>query len=235
MRGRGWLSSFSIGNPAPRHGVPLAAAFRWDAGLQVHAANDRLEGTAAVTVGSLANPLWADDNSSPQISGRVAFHPVTGLVLGGSASHGAFLASSTMQAAGATGTSDQDAWGVDAEYSRGYYVIRVETIVSRWRLPRVRAPYIDRPLDAAGTSVEGRYKILPGLYAAARVDYLGFSSITGTAGPKSWDAPVTRVETGAGYSLQRNLLLKFSYQFDERPGTRVPKAHLVATEVVFWF
>ena len=37
MRGRGWLSNFSIGNLAPDRGVPLASAFRWDTGVQVHA------------------------------------------------------------------------------------------------------------------------------------------------------------------------------------------------------
>ena len=38
MRGRGWLSSFSVGNPAPDNGLPLVHAFRWDTGVQVHAA-----------------------------------------------------------------------------------------------------------------------------------------------------------------------------------------------------
>ena len=30
MRGRGWLSRFSVGNPAPDRGVPLVSAFQWD-------------------------------------------------------------------------------------------------------------------------------------------------------------------------------------------------------------
>ncbi len=237
MRGRGWLDTFSVGNVLPRRGVPLAAIGRWDTGVQVRAANDFVEGTGAVTLGTLANPLWKDDNGGPQIAGRLAFHPVAGLILGASASHGPFLATSTVRAANAgdPGPFTQDAWGADAEYSSGYYVVRMETILSRWTLPMVRAPFIDHPLDAAVISVEGRYKIVPGLYAAARVEHLGFSTITGSAGPRTWDAPVTRVETGAGYSIQRNVLLKFSYQFDKRDGGRVPKSHLVATEVVFWF
>ena len=37
MRGRGWLSSYSIGNPMPANGLPLASGFRWDTGVQVHA------------------------------------------------------------------------------------------------------------------------------------------------------------------------------------------------------
>ncbi len=74
------------------------------------------------------------------------------------------------------------------------------------------------PLRASSTSVEGRYKILPGLYAAARVDHLGFSDLAGSVVTEPWDAPVTRVEIGGGFSIQRNLLLKLSYQHDKPRG-----------------
>src|SRR5881392_3595369 len=36
MRGRGWLSSFSLANPTPDHGLPVASAFSWDTGVQMH-------------------------------------------------------------------------------------------------------------------------------------------------------------------------------------------------------
>ena len=124
-------------------------------------------------------------------------------------------------------------WGGDAEYSRDYYLIRAETIVSRWTIPAVVG--IGSPLGAVATSIEGRYKVLPGLYGAARLDHLVFSSVTGSQGPQTWDAPVTRLELGGGYSLQRNLLLKLSYQLNWRDTERVPTENLVAAEVVFWF
>src|SRR6266550_8019469 len=88
----------------------------------------------------------------------------------------------------------QTAWGADVEYSRDYYLLRFETIVSDWTLPIVRTPALELPLRAVSTSVEGRYKIRPGLYAAARFDHLGFSEIMGTARTDTWDAAVTRVE-----------------------------------------
>jgi plastocyanin len=56
------------------------------------------------------------------------------------------------------------------------------------------------------------------LYAAARLDHLGFSTITGAAGAASWEAPVSRVEVGGGYSIVRNLQLKLSFQRNNRPG-----------------
>ena len=48
-------------------------------------------------------------------------------------------------------------------------------------------------MQATSALIEGRYTILPGLYAAARLDHLGFSDITGSTGTREWDAPVTRV------------------------------------------
>jgi hypothetical protein len=69
-----------------------------------------------------------------------------------------------------------------------------------------------------------------------RVDRLAFGSITGQTLSGPWDAPVSRLEVGAGYSLFRNLLLKVAYQYDSRDGGRLtPVEHLVATQVVFWF
>ena len=238
MRGRGWLSSFSVGNLTPNRGVPLASAFRWDTGVQAHAANDWVDATGSVTTGTLANPRVADDNSGRQLAGRLALHPVAGLVVGASVSRGPFLSTNAARAAvgeGERGGFTQMALGADLEYSRDYYLVRTETIASRWMMPAVRAPFINEPLDAIGTSVEGRYKLRPGLYAAARIDHLAFSRITGSAGRQTWDAPVTRVEVGGGYSIQRNLLIKASYQINRRDTARFGNVNLPAAEVVFWF
>jgi len=237
MRGRGWLSSYSLGNASRDNGVPLAEAVRGDTGIQAKWANEVVSATGSVTTGTLANPLLADDNGGRQIAGRFTVKPVVGLILGASASRGAFVDSNAADAAKANDQNrfTQAAWGADAEYSRGYYLIRFETILSQWTLPPWNAPLIDRPVRAAAFSIEGKYKIIPGLYAAARFDHLGFSTLTGSAGPNSWEAPVKRLEMGGGYSLQRNLILKASYQHNTRDTFYMPSADLVAAEVVFWF
>ncbi len=59
MRGRGWLSNFSVGNLAEDRGVPLANAFRWDTGVQVHAGNDVIDATGSLTVGNPVQPAAA--------------------------------------------------------------------------------------------------------------------------------------------------------------------------------
>jgi hypothetical protein len=238
MRGRGWLSSFSIGNPTPARGVSLASVLRWDTGVQVHAAAGMIDATAAVTTGTIANPLFRDDNGGRQIAGRLALTPVAGLVLGASAAQGPFVTATAARGAVGDGHDNdftQTAWGADVEYSRDYYLLRGEVMGSRWTLPAVRAPFIDDPLAAFTVSVEGRYKIQPGFYAAARVDRLGFSTVSGTSGRTTWDAPVTRIETGAGYSFQRNLLFKLAYQHNMRDTTRNPTLKLMAAQIVYWF
>lgn len=238
MRGRGWLANYSVGNLTPAPGVPLATAFRWDTGVQAHAANDVVDLTGSITTGTLSNPLVTDDNSGRQVAGRVALHPVAGLIVGASAARGPFVSREAARAAVGgehDGAFAQTAWGGDVEYSRAYYVLRAETVFSQWTMPSLGSPAISRPLRAVATFVEGRYKIRPGFYVAARADRLGFNRIAGSKGPATWDAPVTRVEAGGGYSIQRNLLLKISAQLDRRDGGRTRKAHLVAGQLVFWF
>lgn len=238
MRGRGWLSNFSVGNPDADNGLPLVHAFRWDTGIQVHAGNPRTEATVAVTTGTLANPLVGDDNGGRQIAGRVVFRPIAGLITGASAARGPFVTTDAMRMGGVEGSAGdytQTALGADAEYSRGYYLVRFEAIVSDWRLPLLHTPTIEMPLRAVSTSVEGRYKIRPGLYVAARSDHLTFSQVTGALRRDGWDAPVTRLEVGGGYSLQRNVMLKAAYQHNTRQTTRAAAADAGALQLVYWF
>jgi hypothetical protein len=242
-RGGGWLVHYTVGDPKFTPGVPLVSAFRWDTGVQAHTTVGMLSASAAITRGTLSNPLFSDDNDGRQIATRVELRPVVGLILGTSFARGPFVSQSAAEAAGtAVQGSDltQTAWGGDAEYSRDHYVLRLETIVSHWVLPNepTRAPLtaLQVPLSSASISAEGRYRLRPAFYVAARYDYLGFSNQTDVLGTFPWDAPVTRVEVGGGYSIQRNLLLKGSYQYDHREGGRLQsRAHLGAAQLVFWF
>jgi hypothetical protein len=59
--------------------------------------------------------------------------------------------------------------------------------------------------------------------------------VEGTSRVDEWEAPVTRVEIGGGYSLMRNLLLKASYQHNVRDAGRTTHLNLGAAQVIFWF
>jgi hypothetical protein len=238
-RGLGWRLRYSIGSDAFDRGVPLVSAFRWDTGVQVHAASQKLSGTISVTSGTISNPRFKDDNDGRQVAARGEAKPFIGLVVGASVARGAFVATSALRGAGLSmmdASFEQTAWGVDAEYSRDHYLVRTETIVSGWRIPFAHQADAPDVLRAYSTSVEGRYKVKPGVYAAARVDHLGFSTVTGTQSSAPWDAPVGRVEVGGGFSLQRNLLLKISFQRNTRDGGRLAQsANLGSAQLVFWF
>jgi hypothetical protein len=207
--------------------------------VQAHATVGVVSAAASLTTGTLSNPLFTDDNSGRQFAARVEVRPVAGLVAGTSFARGPFVGQSAARAAIGEGRATeftQQAWGGDLEYSRDYYLLRFETVVSGWRLPIVRAPVLTERLGAVATSFEGRYRLRPDLYAAARVDHLGFSDIVGTQETAPWDAPVTRFEIGAGFSIQRNLLLKLSYQHNDRNGGALQRtAQMTSAQLVFWF
>ena len=242
MRARGWRVAYPIGDPTPAPGVPLVSAYRWDTGVEAHASGSRVDGSIAVTTGTLSNPRVRNDNGGLQVSGRVAWRPLVGLVLGASAAHGDFLAralADTYTAAAGPKDFTQRALGLDAEYSRAYWIVRGELIDSRWTLPAIAAPLIDTPLRATAGFVETRYRFGPRFFAAARADRLTFARIRGerlfggVATP--WDAPVTRVELGGGVYLRRNLSTRAVVQRNWRDGGRVRNRTFLSAQLAYWF
>jgi hypothetical protein len=239
MRGRGWYAHYPVGTEYWEHGVPAINVFRYDTGLvaKVGAPSSRVELAGSLTAGTLANPRL-DHNGVPQLAARVALRPLPGLAIGISGASGAFLEQSVRDVlpAGLAGQQyRQRAFGTDVEVSRDYWLVRTELVTTDWRLPALAEPFIDSPLRATFWLTEGRYKLAPGLYAAARYDRLAFSDVESSRGPVTWDANVWRVETGAGYSLRRHILLKGSYQYNRREGGFVKASHLGAVQVVLWF
>jgi hypothetical protein len=241
MRARGWRATYPVGSLTPAPGVPLISAYRWDTGVEAHATAGIFDFSGAVTVGTLSNPRVSDDNRGRQLSGRVAAKPLVGLVVGMSASHGAFLVRGLQDAYGngASGAFPQDALGVDAEYSRGYLVVRGEAIWNQWHLPVIDAPYITDPLSARSAFVETSYQFTPRYFGALRVDTLRFSDVTGSrfynGEPTPWDAPVTRVELGGGVYLQRNLTLRGVIQRNWRDAGRVLDKTYLSAQISYWF
>jgi hypothetical protein len=242
MRGRGWRATYPVGNTVAAPGVPIISAYRWDTGVQARYANDRFEAAAAITSGTLSNPRVDDDNDGRQWSARAAVRPVVGLVLGASVARGAFVDRRIADAyEPVLGPHDytQRAFGVDGEYSRGYWIVRGEAIYSRWTLPAINKPFLDDPVTAASGYVETRYRLTPRLFVGARADRLSFSKVTGLrqfgGQPTSWEAPVTRLEGGAGVNLQRNLTLRGIVQRNWRDGGRVPRRTYASLQLSYWF
>jgi hypothetical protein len=237
MRGRGWLSNFGVGNLAPAAGLPLATAFSWDTGVQVTTGWRAVDVTASVTNGSAANPLVRDDNRGKQLAARVAVRPTVGLVVGTSWSRGQFGQQFLIDLTSPPDSRKfmQNAYGADLEYSRDHWLLRADAVLGEFLIPALQAPFITEPLRALAVSLEGRYVIGPGLYVAARAEHLAFSHIRGSSGAAEWEAPVTRVEAGGGYYLQRNVVARVTVQVNRREGGRVRESTLPAIQLLYWF
>jgi len=241
MRARGWRATYPVGNLESGPGVPLISAYRWDTGIEAHGTVRMFDFSGAVTVGTLSNPLVSDDNRGRQYSGRVSATPAIGLVLGLSASRGAFLVRSLQDTygSGARGSFPQDAIGVDGEYSRGYWIVRGEAIWNHWHLPVIAAPVITDPLTARSAFIESRYRLGPRYFVATRLDTLRFSDVTGVrfydGQPTPWDSPVTRIEAGAGVYVQRNLTVRGVVQRNWRDAGRVLDKTYLSAQISYWF
>lgn len=219
VRGRGWLVAYPVGNRKVAPGLPLANSRFWDTGIEARIGREPLSLAFAVTQGTLAAPRLEDDNGGKQVSARLAWTPRTGLILGASGARGEY-ADRTLVAAlppnRATPPLRQKAWGADAEYSWGPWLLRVEGLYNEFDLPALRGTTSSAPARALALSLEGVRRLGPGLFAAGRLDHLGFSRITGSARSVPWDAPVSRVETGVGWQPLRAVTLKVVYQYNWR-------------------
>jgi hypothetical protein len=236
MRARGWRTTYPIGSQEAAPGLPIVSAFRWDTGVQAHWDGRFMDLTGSVTTGTLSDPRVRENNAGKQLSGRAAFRPIVGLVAGVSAARGDFLATAVKnELANPRDSYPQTAFGTDVEYSRDHWLVRGEVIWSRWRMPFATQPNGNN-LAASGSFVEGRYRLTPRVFVAARLDHLGFSHLqVGPTWAPTWDAPVTRVEVDAGYYIQRNLVARFAVQANDRDGGRVRQRTFVAGQLAFWF
>jgi hypothetical protein len=238
VKGSGWLVGWNGDYESYAAGLPIVAARRWDTGVQGTIASDRLRLSAAVTQGTLGNPRLRDDNDGKQVQARLHWRINPDLAVGVSGARGAYLASEvheTLPEAIRARTFRQRAAGIDVEYGRGHWLWRAEGVWNAWDAAAQRAPLYDEDLTARAVSLEGRYRLWPGVHVAARVDRLDFGDITGPVGPASWEAPVWRLETGAGYQVTRSLALKAVYQRNRRDGGFVHGNDLFAAQASWWF
>ncbi len=232
MRARGWRPSYPLGSLNIAPGMPLITAFRWDTGVQVRVGPESLNAAVAVTTGTASDPRTRDNNGGKQIIGRAEWRPNAGLILGGSAARGPYVsdeALATVTFPAGDVRSIQQALGLDVELSRDHWLVRGELIWNQWQVPTLA-----HSLDATSGFVEGSYKVSPGFFVASRFDRLNFGALPSSLNSPTWDAPVTRLETGAGYYIRRNFLAKLAYQHNWRDGGLIRSKGLVALQLHFW-
>jgi predicted porin len=220
---------YPIGDRAPMAGLPMVNPLRWDTGVEVKFGNDPVELGVAVTQGTISNPRVRDDNSGKQVAARVGVRPAFGWVLGVSGARGEYVADDVTSVTGDTGY--QTAFGLDLEFSRNHVVVRAETIWSQWDAPTLQTG----ALGAVGFYVEASYKVSPGFYVAARIDRVSFDEVDSAVGAVTWDSTISRIEIGAGYYFHRRLLVKASYQYNERDAGPLTTRGIPSVQLLFWF
>ncbi len=204
-----------------RGAMVFASAGRWDA--RVAFTN---------TAPGERPPEWNwnhDDLHDMGWSGRVGWNPFIGFKLGLSGAYGPYLrhvAQSLMPPGTHTQDYAQKLVGIDLEYSLGHLILFGEAFASEWE-----APVINGDLRAFSWYVEAKYKILPGLFVATRLNQMLFNRIPTSNGSMTWDRDTTRIEFGAGYFVFVNLLVKAQYEFNVQRGPSDPKDDLGSLSV----
>ena len=241
MRGRGWEPSFPIGSSVLAPGVPIVSAFKWDTGAEAHWHVARLDVAGAVTRGALSVPApGADRNNGSTWSGRVAVDVVDGFTLGVSGARGPWVNAATLAllppSLGARDT--QTVVGSDLSVGWGRWLVRGEELHATFEVPLAGAGIAGKTLGATSGYLEARYRLRPRWQIAGSLEYLTFSTITGTLNggqPITWDAPVQRVSANIGYRVNRHIDVRVGCQMDWRDGGRILARTYPALQLLAWF
>jgi len=242
-RGQGQASDFTGfaggGSTSRFNGLPMIYDTCWDVGLQAVGSLGRLEYTVGVAQGTLSTPriFGGDNNDGKQLSGRLAFVPMAGLVLGASYARGPYL-DSALEASLPAGTDvddfNQEIYGFDLEYGVRHLALYAELAKNRWEHPNITDGQGRREdLETLGWYVEGRYTLAPGFFAAVRYDRIDFGEIhdgTGTGRKVPWNYDVYLWEYGLGYYLTDRVIAKLLRQ-DYKTTSEPHKEHFWAVQV----
>ncbi|MFC1528996.1 hypothetical protein ACFL5B_03720 [Candidatus Latescibacterota bacterium] len=200
----------------------------WPYGVEVFGFFSDYEYSLAITKESMSNP-GAFSNDGAQIIARLGARPLWGLRLGISGGYSSYLSE------GATGipkgtdleSVNQKIIGFDFHYSFAHTNIYSEVIRNWWENPN-----LEKDLGCSSWYIEANQTLLPGLYAAIRIDQLLFDNFTdSTQNSFHWDYNVTRIESGFGYNFNKDVLFKLVWQHNDIEDQDT--VELVCTQFVF--
>jgi len=219
-------------------GMPLVDDSYWDVGFTFTGSRRPLEYALGMVMGT---PGWGntsqDDNSGKCFIGRIGLAPTPTFRAGVSAAYGPYLndALNPSLPAGKTATDYHQRLGMaDLEVLAGHFEARAEAAFNVWETPTVG------DLETTAGYAEVKYSLSVGAYLAGRIDVERFGKITDSSGARrTWDANVTRIETGLGYRFDRSTIAKLVYQYNEMaattPGGEKTTPSLVAAQLSISF
>jgi len=221
-----------LANAGKGAGMRLLDLGMYHTGVMVFGSAGMVDYALALTTGTVSTTSYGADNYTSDLGklARVTVTPLTGLTIGAAYDWGAYMQSGYPP----PGNPDVNAYHeraaeADLEFSRGHAVFYAEAVTATFSVPLTTG---DGDLQVFGYYAEGKYTLIPRLYAALRVSGLEFGNATlgATAGP--WDYNLIEWEGGLGYFIDRDVLLKAVRRETRTRGGSNPKDNLTALQLV---
>jgi hypothetical protein len=216
-------------------GMRLLDLGMYGMGAMVYGSEGMLDYAFSLSSGTVSSTSYQAPNSVDDLSKtvRLALTPITGLTIGAAYSWGAYLAGQyapppSYSPPPSLDTYIQKSAEADVEFSRGHFVFYGEGVYNTWPVPLESR---DELFKAFGYYAEAKYTLIPRLYVALRVSGIRFGSVLLASENRAWDDDVTEWEGGAGYFLDRNVLVKLVRRETRIQGVTVPKDHLTVLQL----
>jgi hypothetical protein len=185
----------------------------WNYGLYSLGTLGPVEFAFGVTMGTASSAIQGSDtNENLAIHGKIGYAFTPGFKLWLSGTRGAYfdrVVKPYLPAGKTVNDYFQNLYGVSADWKCWRLWLMGEYWWNHWDTP-VR----EDGLGNQSYYVQAVYSFLPGWDASARYDAMRFAEVEDSAGNvMTWDENVERWETGVGYHVSRELILKAVAQF----------------------
>ncbi len=215
-------------------GLPIVWAVPYPVGVTVSGGAGPFSATGGLTTTApSAHPddwdtIDGDAPAGRSAVGQVRYRVSPAMQVGVSYTNGPYMRPGVVDPV--TGTrvprQDQEAYGVDATYSRGHVDIRGELLLNRWEV--FRAPGDPRDVSYY---LEGQVRVAAGVFLAARYNAIHFRDLQRSNGrPDRWDYDRRRWQIGAGYRLGRSSEIRGEYMINSTVDRDDPRDNLLSLQ-----
>lgn len=217
-------------------GLRLLDGGIYDIGAMVSGGFDDLTFAFALSNGTVSEASYGTPNSNNDFGKivRLAVVPMTGLTVGGAYSWGGYLyeQSGYSNASEPLNQYQQRTAEVDVSFSRGHCIFYGEGVYGAWDFPFQNR---EETLGAFGYYLEGKYTIIPRLFAALRTSALIFRKVDLNGTQQRWDYNVTEWEGSVGYFVERDVVLKLIRRETRTYGGSNPNDNLTVLQLAVAF
>jgi hypothetical protein len=213
-------------------GMPLLDGGVYDLGAMLFGSLGILDYAIAASSGTISATTYGTKNSNSDIGtvARLSISPIPSFTLGAAYAQGAYMDEAAGQGPTTINVNNyrQQAVELDLEFSLGHAVLYGEAVYNRWPVPLAAG---DQDFKVFGYYIEGKYTLIPRLYVALRLSGLTFGQATLNQQQQPWDYDVAELESGLGYFIDRDVLLKIVRRDTRTYGGTNPKDGLTVIQI----